>query len=376
MPEHLNFDRSKNVLFLLHRPPPVHGSAVVGEQIASSAAIREAFTCRFINLLASKNTNETGQLNLSKLLGTLGIIGSLLKLLISKKPDLCYFALTVSGFAFYRDVLLVFILKLRGVPIVFHMHHRGVAKRNQGLAGVLLAYVFKGSKVILLSERLCSDVTPVVERDQILICPNGLGEPLPASEVTVKEKQLETTPTVLFLSNLIKEKGIDLLIEACERLTKAGLAYRCVIIGGDADRSKSDIELELREKGLSQHIDCAGKRYGQDKEKYLAEADLFVFPTYYYNETFGLVLLEAMRHGLPCISTDTGGIPDIVLDQKTGYIVPQKDPDALADRMLELLENSELRSRMGQAGEQHYRKHFTNKEFERRMIEVINICLA
>ena len=67
-----------------------------------------------------------------------------------------------------------------------------------------------------------------------------------------------------------------------------------------------------------------------------------LFSTFYHNECFPLVLLEAMEHGLPCISTTEGGIPGIVDDGKTGFLVPKHDVAVLADKILLLLNDSVL----------------------------------
>lgn len=93
-----------------------------------------------------------------------------------------------------------------------------------------------------------------------------------------------------------------------------------------------------------------GKKYGEEKERIFSESDIFVFPTYYGNQSFPLVLLEAMQHGLPCVNTDEGGIMDIVIDGGTGYICPKRDSFSNADALFILLENSALRLKMAKSG--------------------------
>ncbi|EXZ16445.1 glycosyltransferase, partial [Bacteroides fragilis] len=107
------------------------------------------------------------------------------------------------------------------------------------------------------------------------------------------------------------------------------------------------------------------------KEKYLREADLFVFPTYYNNECFPLVLLEAMEYSLPCISTNEGGITDIIEESKTGYIVEKQNPKILAQQIEYLLDHPELRKQMGQAGKNKFQKEFTLEKFEERMKTIL-----
>lgn len=116
-----------------------------------------------------------------------------------------------------------------------------------------------------------------------------------------------------------------------------------------------------------------GRKYGKDKEAFFQSADMFVFPTFYHNECFPLVLLETMGHGLPCISTPEGGIPGIVDDGKTGYLVPKHNAEALAYKMEQLLVDADLRHKMGQAGWEKFEKEFTLEVFEKRMVEILSV---
>ena len=96
-----------------------------------------------------------------------------------------------------------------------------------------------------------------------------------------------------------------------------------------------------------------------------------LFSTFYHNECFSLVLLEAMEHGLPCISTTEGGIPGIIDDGKTGFLVPKHDVAVLADKIQLLLNDSVLRSNMGKAGREKLEKEFTLEVFEKRMTWIL-----
>lgn len=94
---------------------------------------------------------------------------------------------------------------------------------------------------------------------------------------------------------------------------------------------------------------------------------MFVFPSYYYNECFPLVILEAMEQWLPVISTNEGGIPDEVFNGQTGYTVEKNDPNTLADSMERLFINPELGVQMGKAGRKLFEERFTEAVFEKRM---------
>lgn len=114
-----------------------------------------------------------------------------------------------------------------------------------------------------------------------------------------------------------------------------------------------------------------GKKYNGDKNVFFDNADIFVFPTYYYNECFPLVLLEAMEHAVPCISTREGGVSAIIDDGVNGFIVEKRDANALADRMEFLLTHPEERTHMGIAGYQKFKNEFTLSKFETRMKQIL-----
>lgn len=362
----------KNILFILHFPPPVHGSSMVGRYIKQSEQINSSFQNRYINLLASKNVSDSGNVSLGKILAFISILYQLFKELTVHKPDLCYLALTATGPAFFRDVLLVTLLKTFGISRVYHMHNKGV-KTNQenSLYDFLYSYVFKGADVIILSEHLYKDVSRYIPKEKVHVCPNGI----PATDY-IESKDSDDLVSLLFLSNLIETKGVYILLQACKKLTEQGLAYECIFVGGEGDISGSQINQRILSMGLDEQVVYVGRRYGAEKEQAFSKADIFVFPTFYEKETFGLVNVEAMQYALPIVSTPEGGIPDIIEDGVNGYLVPQKDVEALADKLEILIKNDELRKKMGEAGRKKYEAEFTLQKFEERMVEILNISLS
>src|SRR5215216_6917344 len=108
------------ILFILHLPPPIHGSAVVGKYIRESEMINCEFESDFINPSTSTNiSDDMGKWKIGKVYKFLKIWVKIFKALSNKKYDLCYFTLTSSGPGFYRDLPIVFILKLFGKKIIY-----------------------------------------------------------------------------------------------------------------------------------------------------------------------------------------------------------------------------------------------------------------
>ena len=360
------------VLFLLHLPPPVHGSSMVGSFIKKSIHINETFKCSFINLLASENVSDTGKLITKKIIGFIITLIKILKHLIKFKTDACYLALSTTGVAFLKDTIIIFILKKFKVKRIYHLHNKGVnLQKNNLLYCVCYKFVFKDADVILLSKHLYDDIKTFVPMSKIYICPNGIPD---NTKYEINRNLVDTNKdfNILFLSNLIESKGVYVLMDACKLLMDKGLKFNCYLVGGEGDITQELILKKINFLGLNNIVVYVGKKYGDDKTDYFKKASVFVFPTYYRNETFGLVNLEAMQYSLPIISTFEGGIPDVVEDNITGFLVPQRNIDKLAEKLEFFINNIDKAKEMGRLGRKKYEDFFTLEKFESRLTSIIN----
>ena len=219
----------KKILFLLHIPPPIHGSSVIGQYIKDSDLLKQHFDCDHLNLLASKKVSGTSKVSLNKIIGFIIIWFRLLLKLLKNKPDLCYIAITSRGAAFFRDFLLIFLLKCFGVKRVYHMHNKGVSQcQHNYIYDRCYRFVFKDADVILLSKLLYADVKKYVSEKTLYICPNGIKR-IPSLAQELTEKPLNKVPKILFLSNLIKSKGVFVLLGACKLLKDRGISFIVVL---------------------------------------------------------------------------------------------------------------------------------------------------
>jgi glycosyltransferase involved in cell wall biosynthesis len=353
------------ILFILQLPPPVHGSSMMGQYIRESRLITSSFDCRFINSSFSRNMNEIGVMSFKKIVIYLSILFQTLKALLIFRPHLCYIAPTAKGIGLYKDFPIILLLRLFGRKTVLHFHNKGIKQyQDKWLDDKLYRFVFHRTKVILLSNRLYADVEKYVNHQDVFICPNGI----PARIVKLRKKT-GSTVRLLFLSNMMKAKGVFDLLEACNILNKKGLNFKCDFVGKWADIPAEEFNTAVKEKDIADKVFAHGAKYGQEKEMFFEETDIFVFPTYY--ETFGLVNLEAMQYALPIISTTEGGIPDIIDNGVTGYIVEKHNPGKLVAKIEELILNPELREQMGKAGQEKFLKHYALDIFEKRMCEII-----
>ena len=362
-------EKQKNILFLLHLPPPVHGSSLVGKIIKDSDLINSHYQSRYINLLLSRKVDDTGKIKTGKTIRFIIIWFHLLGKLIHRKPDLCYFALTTTGAGFRKDVMLVFLLRLFKIKILYHIHNKGIIyEKNTRLNKMLYHFVFKKQHVILLSEHLYYDVAAYVPQKNVFYCPNGIKDYQSTTELlSIPDMK---PYNILFFSNLIEEKGVFVLIDACFKLQEKGIHFRCDFVGGEADVTKDQFEKYVEQKGLTENVRYHGKRYGKLKEITFEQADVFVLPSKY--DCFPLVVLEAMQHRLPVITANEGGMPDMVEDGYNGYLLNQYDDvGALAERLEYLFYRPSLRTQMGLNGRLKYEKNFTVEIFEKRLLSIL-----
>lgn len=342
---------------------------MVGQYIKDSLPVNQAFDARYINLGTSRTIDEIGKNPLKKVGAYLGIMGSTFKQLLFFKPDVLYLAITAKGIGFYKDVVIAFLAKLFGVPLVLHFHNKGVSDhQDRFLDHLLYEMLFKNTKVILLSKYLYCDIKKYVKEAAVFYCPNGI----PDIKLQPKdERPKDDCIQLLFLSNLIESKGVFVLLEACKQLQVKQLSFHCTFIGGEGDITAQQFQEKVTALGLGNAVHYAGRKQGIEKEAAYRQADVFVLPTYYGNECFPLVLLEAMQFGLPIVSTFEGGIPDIVENGLTGFLVRQRDAMALADALEDLIHNAALRSQMGAAGKAKQEQNFRLGQFENNIVQIL-----
>ena len=395
------------ILFIAPLPPPVHGSAMVSKYIKDSAKVQSVAQCDWVNLSTSRRMDEIGKGGAMKLLRFVGAYLKTLWLLLTHRYDLCYLAITCHGIGFLKDAPFVWLCKMFGCRVLIHQHNKGMSNCiDRWPYRWLIPYIYKRARVMLLSWHLYPDIAKVVKREQVVICANGIaaeqqvncddslvnvaeqrlgvnqsqGDDSPAtalrltsSSAAINRSEAASLPVnLLFLSNLIPSKGVYVLLDACRILKDKGLDFQCNFVGGETKEiDRARFEAEVQRRGLEGMVRYEGPKYGEEKEEYWCSSDVFVFPTYYFNECFPLVILEAMQHGLPVVSTDEGAVPDIVVDGENGFICRRKDVEGLAQALERLLLDEALRRRMGAKGYSRYMENFTLERFERRFVECL-----
>lgn len=346
---------------------------MMGKLLKENKTVNDAVDGTYINLTTSSTLDDIGSGGFGKIWVYAKILFSVFKHVLCNKTDLCYVTLNSKGPGFYKDFLVVLILKLFRKNILFHFHNKGIRNySHKFLDKMLYRFCFRNTKSILLTSSLYHDISEFVEEEDIFYCPNGIPE-------IVSEQSFEKVSDTgefrfLFLSNMMREKGVLDLLSACKILKEKGFNFQCDFVGAWSDITEEKFIDTVNEYKLDDCVFSYGKKYNEEKLVFFNQADAFVFPT--HDDTFALVVLEAMQAKLPVVSTFEGGIPDVVEDGKSAFLVAKKNEIELADRMETLLKNPSLAREMGSYGRERYDRFFTISNFERNMTAVLTRAVS
>ena len=184
-------------------------------------------------------------------------------------------------------------------------------------------------------------------------------------------------PIILQLGRMVPRKGVANVIRGLARLQQCGVQARLLVVGGEADDPDPEQTPEIgrlqtiaAQENVADRVTFVGRRGRQMLKYYYNAADVFVSTPWY--EPFGITPVEAMACGTAVVGSQVGGIKFSVCDGETGFLVPPKDPQALAEKLAALLENSDLRRRLGQAGVRRANASFTWAKIVRTMADLYN----
>jgi D-inositol-3-phosphate glycosyltransferase len=276
------------------------------------------------------------------------------------------------------------------IPIIQMFHTLGhmknqIARSPSEIEG---AYRIDGElKAMQLADRVVA-ATPAEERqlvslyqlglEKIKVIPPGVDTchfyPIPDDEAKSVIGIPSEAQMILFVGRIEPLKGIDTLIRAIAVMREYCEAARCQyylsIIGGDPNGGPDNTDSEMyrlktlcHELGLDDMVVFLGKRDQTTLPYYYSAAEVLVMPSYY--ESFGMVALEAMACGTPVVASHTGGLAYLVQNGYTGFTVPGGDVPALADRLIQIINDKPLRNKFGEQAADYAKAYAWSKIAEK-----------
>ncbi|MEK5255606.1 glycosyltransferase family 4 protein [Paenibacillus sp. FSL F4-0125] len=274
----------------------------------------------------------------------------------------------------YAAILLRHQLNL---PLVTTIHateygrNQGLfTPQQQGIHSIENELVSLSDKVIVCSSYMKHEVCNVhaIDEQKMEVIPNGIDlSSLQLKEPHTFQRELYAQAEekiVLFIGRLVKEKGVQVLLESAREVLSVIPDCKFIIAG----RGPMLSELEGMASEINSQVLFTGFIKNQEKNFLLEIADLCVFPSLY--EPFGIVAIEAMGSGTPIVVSDVGGLAEIVEDGRTGLTSVPGDSYILAENILRILQDSSLASRIAEAGRTETVLHFDWRSIALRTKEV------
>jgi Glycosyltransferase len=345
------------ILFIVQLPPPVHGVTMMNKYTVEHNWFKRNYETKTLPLHFGQRLEDIGKITPGKLFHMMAFICRLCYVMMSFRPSLVYFTIVPTGKIFFRDALFTWVIKLFRPRIVFHLHKKGVEEivRHSRFKRWLYKKTFRGVQTICLSERLTHDIRSIY-KPKPYILHNGI-------DVVKKTiiKPYNQVPRILFLSNLLKGKGVLVFLQSLAELHRQGYRFTARIVGEPVDYSIEEAKAFCNKEGMADVVQVIGPRFGEDKFKELRHSDIFVLPS--YNECVPLSILEAMQFGLPVVSTTVGGIPDIIRHGQTGLLTRPGHVKELSATLRQLIADKALRIKLGNNAREAFLHHYTLDHF-------------
>jgi GT2 family glycosyltransferase len=337
------------------------------------------FQVRFLDLQFARDVADFERLRPQKFLHLLGYLLRTAGWLAGERYHALCLPLSTNRNAFLKDSLFAGLGFLFQVPVIVFEHGTNIpalyARSGPGMRWLMRGTLGRVAHFVVLAECLKFNFAPFAPAEKITAVHLGLAPlaPLPRRRNEGNCGKFR----VLFLSTLLHLKGPLTLLEALASIHRTRQDFRCTLAGGwgsDASVMQPLIAHHIAAGQLEKAVSLPGAVDGQRKLDLLGDADLFVFPT--LGDSYGIVLLEAMRAGLPIVASRVGAVPEIVSDGSNGFLCEPGKADELAEKIVALLDHPELCRQMSANNRRRFEQFFTAEQFAGRMAGVFDSVIA
>jgi glycosyltransferase involved in cell wall biosynthesis len=258
------------------------------------------------------------------------------------------------------------------------MYHSDIVRQqiSYGFYFPLLMWMLERAHRIIVTSPNYLASSPLLKkfRDKCVVIPLGID--LGKFERKGRDKEIAAIRSrfgrkiVLFVGRLARYKGVPYLLEAMKKVSG-----QLLIVG--RGELEGQLKRQVERGNLSRKVHFLGELEEREILPFFHACDLFVLPSITRNEAFGVVQLEAMACHKPVVSTDLQtGVPYVNQNGLTGFVVPPKDPRALAEALNQVLEDEELRARMGIEGRQRVEREFTKERMAQETLKLYEEVLT
>lgn len=367
--------RSRRRLILIGpTPPPIHGSAFATLHLIEAVDAAGALAGHLETGEDDRPVFNTGVFDLTNVgLGIKHVLALAVLLARHRDADV-HVPISQGRWGFARDSIFIRLARLARRRVIVHLYgglfgdfyaSRGPLERRwveRTFAGVGEAWVETRNRATIFRELLPDERVRILENTA-----DDMGPPVPRGDGHAGGD--DGRLRILFLANLIPEKGHGDLLGALELLAPAGRGGIDLRLIGEVEEAEAQCVRE-RAAALGRadiRVELRGTVLGEEKREQYRWADVLALPSRYPPEGQPLVLLEAMSAGLAIIGSDHSGIPFTVIDGEQGLIVPKGDVAAIAAAIERLRDDPELVAALGRSGRERYESRYGQAGFEDRV---------
>jgi glycosyltransferase involved in cell wall biosynthesis len=350
-------------------PPPIQGQPIAFE--SAFLAIKDSYDCKIVSTSFRSNHIWSSFFRLIKYYLEIPY------LLLVFRPNKVYFLSSRSVIGGFRDNYLILLLYFTKVELCNHLHGSNFKiylSSLPNLYGRFVKFLYRRvDRHAVLVSGMEEQLLDVANPENIRVIPNFYRES--RLKITLERREKFGTVNLLFLSSIVKTKGILELIYAVKKLRSMGKDVHLNICGeflSDEEMTAHELEQQFIELiGQDQSISYLGLVDRETKDEVFLKSDIFVLPTYYSSEAVPLSIIEAMASGCAIITTKFRYLPNIVLPLINGHLVKTRSVADLVKKLLWLIDDDDALAKISKYNMSSARSLYSEKRYRQNIKEFI-----
>lgn len=359
----------KKILLIGPFPEPTTGVSLANQVVYEELSKNDDFEVSKVNTSFSSFDEKLGAVSINKLWFYLKLQIYFLKVF---QNDIIYITPGQTFYGVVKYALYIIAATLSRKQIIQHIHGNFLGKQYHLLTGfkkkVFHYLMSKTDKGIVLSESLRPNFVPFIKSEKIYVLKNFVIDELFLEDEMIENKNY-TDLRIVYLSNLMAEKGIFDLLESLTMLEEKNIPYSAKIAGNIAPEN---LEKAKRYFDMLKHTEYIGVVDKAHKVQLFTWSNVFVLPTYYTMEGQPISILEAMATGNVVLTTPHAGIPDVFEDGTHGYFVTAQQPLTIANKLEYILDNSTALQKIAHYNATQAREEYRVSKFMNNLLDIIN----
>jgi glycosyltransferase involved in cell wall biosynthesis len=342
-------------------PPPFHGQSIMIARMLAA----EYSDIRLIHVRMgfSRDFAEMKKFQWRKVMELLRVIWGVLAARFGQGATVLYYPPAGPDLMpVLRDIAVLASTRWLFRKTIFHFHAGGLTSiypRLNGPLRLMYRLAFRKPDIAIRLSLASPDDGSALAASRECIVPNGVDDLWVPEQAAARGGD-----TILFVGMLSEAKGILVLVDALAKVRAKGAGCRVELMGRfPSPEVESRVRAHVAAAGLASEVVFLGELHAEEKRAAFSRASIFCFPSFYESESFPVAVIEAMSFRLPVVATRWRGIPELVVDGETGFLVEPHDADAVAERLLELQRDQGLRERLGAAGRARYLDRYTTQRY-------------